>query len=144
MPLLTDNRCDCPWPYLWEIYNPFAGRMTRMRLCCINKFLEQMYEISFLEVVDSEPLVSWNSKLAGEMPNFLRRIIEEKKAQGFKMEAPLETQDFRAQMRQTAGSETTMTVSEEYEQRLREAQPVENGHRKAWVRDGRLPSDPGY
>lgn len=84
MPTLTDDQCDCPYPLLWENESPVLGRAVRVRLCCMNKLLEEIYETSFIQVWDSEPAIAWDGD--GKMPAWMQRRYDEKKAEGFSME----------------------------------------------------------
>jgi hypothetical protein len=140
MPLLTDAKCDCDWPVLWEVGNPvFLGRLTTIRLCCLMKFIEQTFELSFHETRDAEPMASWNAELTGKgIPEYLERRIEEKRVQGFAMDAPQESEDLQIQMEAIAKNggapDADGSVSGYIENGIRRTQPNDEGLRKSWQR----------
>lgn len=91
-----DAKCNCDMPWIAQISNvSYLGRDTRYRLCCLTTFIEQLYEVSLHETRDTEPIASWNEELAGQpIPQFIADRIEQKRAMGFKMDAPPSTGEY--------------------------------------------------
>lgn len=131
MPLLTDAKCDCDWPMLWEAGNPtFLGRLVYVRLCCLMSAMEEYLEMDFHETFDAEPLATWNAEATGRaVPEYITQRIEKKRLQGYVMEAPLESSALRAQIED---GNISKELSEHIEHKIRSKEPVETGRRKAW------------
>ena len=87
---LNDPDCGCPYPYRVQVGNPTLGREVKYYVCCAVTAIEKLTGQTFHQVMyDIEP---------GEAPpdsgpqrppgywHYFRRIVEEKRAKGFKME----------------------------------------------------------
>ena len=133
MPLLTDDKCDCDWPVLWEVGNPvFLGRLVRVRVCCLMRDMEQRFETSYHETVDCEPIASWNQELTGlPVPDYLERRIAVKRDTGYKMEAPPESYALAEEL---ASKSPDGSVANVIEGVLRRKLPNDEGLRKSWQR----------
>lgn len=127
MPLLMDDQCNCDIPFLWETYSPFLGRATRIRLCCIARYLEEYFETSFHQTWDAEPQLKWPDA-EKDMPDWIVRRIEEKKAAGFSMEE-FPDQDELAEELKNMGKDNLLETHIKFDQ------PVERGSKHSWERD---------
>ena len=138
MPLLTDEKCNCDWPMLWEAGNPtFLGRLVRVRLCCLMKAMEDYFEVDFHETFDGEPVYAWNKESTGKnIPGYLKSRIAAKKLQGFSMEAPVEPEaDLWAREDSEDGVEGNTAYSVDpkmVDHALRSKGLVVTGRKKAW------------
>lgn len=139
MPLLMDDQCDCPIPFLWETYSPMLGRAVRLRLCCVTRLLEQAYETQLSQVWDTEPLMTWNRAKTGRpIDSWVQRRIDEKKAQGFSMQAPqegtLEAGRLLQQLQQEMDTGGNISRISYVDRHAKRGSPLSNGHKPFFER----------
>ena len=90
-----DNACDCEFPQVNELMNPYLGKTQRYRMCCLLTELQKMFPHLFEMVngyldrntgkIETEPR-RWDHYM--EMPTHMVRRIA--RAQGKTMEQVLE------------------------------------------------------